>query len=130
LFCALLEVFQIPTAFITIPGHIYMAFDTGAESEWSSRKKVRELLIEHEGRWWLPIEITVPGQGFYRAWKIGREEWLAAAAARLFPTAASWELYPPVSVNGAGDHIPGFPGEDALLDAFAKALRELQSATE
>jgi hypothetical protein len=33
LFCSLLEALNIDTAFITVPGHIYMAFDVGIRSE-------------------------------------------------------------------------------------------------
>jgi hypothetical protein len=32
LYCSLLEVLGLDTAFITVPGHIYAAFDTGIQS--------------------------------------------------------------------------------------------------
>jgi hypothetical protein len=137
LFCAMLEVLDIPAAFITIPGHIYAAFDTGIESSlafdtggtggWNSRPGVKSRLIEHEGRLWLPVEITIPEQGFYRAWRMGWEQWQAAGDdARIYPMASSWELYPPVSVPGAGDEMPGVPEDADLLRLFSRALNEIK----
>ncbi|WP_052297624.1 hypothetical protein [Leadbettera azotonutricia] len=46
LFCSLLEVLEIDTAFITIPGHIYAAFNTGVEPG----SFMADGLIEHDGK--------------------------------------------------------------------------------
>jgi hypothetical protein len=127
LFCAMLEVLDIPAAFITIPGHIYAAFDTGGTDGWNSRPEVKSRLIEHEGRLWLPVEITIPEQGFSRAWRIGWEQWQAAGEeARIYPMASSWEIYPPVSVPGAGDEMPSVPEDAGLLQLFTRALNDLK----
>jgi hypothetical protein len=117
LFCSLLEVLNIETAFITVPGHIYCAFDVGVKEVRSEELGVRrEELVEHEGRYWLPVEITVPGQGFAAAWRIGAREWRSAGAeARIYPMRESWQLYQPVSVPGAGDRLPAMPEEGAIL---------------
>jgi hypothetical protein len=127
LFCAMLEVLDIPAAFITIPGHIYAAFDTGGAESWTSRPEVKSRLIEHEGRLWLPVEITIPEQGFSRAWYIGWEQWQAAGEdARIYPMASNWELYPPVSVPGAGNEMPGVPEDADILRLFTGALNEMK----
>jgi hypothetical protein len=128
LFCSMLEVLGIPTAFITIPGHIYMAFDPGAAAgDWISHGDTRSRLVEHEGRLWLPVEITIPRQGFSRAWRIGLENWQAAGKeARLYPMGDNWKAYPPVSVPGAGDEMPDMPDEETLLRAFKRALNEVK----
>jgi hypothetical protein len=127
LFCSLLEVLGVDTAFITIPGHIYMAFDIGAAPEEVSN---REGFIEQDGKLWMPVEITVPGEGFYRAWRIGLREWNAAAAAaasggagpRLYPMADSWALYPPVTPPGAGDTLPQMPEEGMVRGKLMEFL--------
>jgi hypothetical protein len=127
LLCAMLEVLDVPTAFLTIPGHIYIAFDTGGADGWAARPEVKNRLIEYEGRLWLPVEITIPGQGFYRAWRIGWEQWRAAGeAARIYPMASSWKLYPPVSVPGAGEQMPSLPDEADILSLFTRALHDLK----
>jgi hypothetical protein len=116
LYCAMLEVLGIETAFITIPGHIYMAFNP-ADEEWSKRNT--DNLIEANGKFWFPIEITIPGEGFMQAWRTGVREWNNAEANRsIFPMADSWTLYPPVSVPGAGERLPAMPEPSAIERAF------------
>jgi hypothetical protein len=119
LFCSLLEVMGIETAFVTIPGHIYMAFDPGDEA-WAERN--RDNLIDHEGRLWVPVEITVPEEGLPQAWRIGSREWKAATDRALYPMTSSWDLYPPVSVPGAGDRLPVMPDDREIVRQFTGML--------
>ena len=134
LFCSLLEVLGIDTAFITIPGHIYMAFDTGIESglafdagntEWGIRNRAN--LIEHEGRYWVPVEVTIPAEGFSRAWQVGMREWVnAGEEAVIYPMRESWELYQPVSVPGAGDRLPELPEEGEIVKRFTAEMGKMR----
>jgi hypothetical protein len=120
LFCSLLQVLGIDTAFITIPGHIYAAFDVGT---WPGGRAPAESLIEHNGKFWMPVEITIISQGFSQAWRVGLREWQEAGEeGRLYPMAENWTLYPPVSVPGAGTWLPDMPGEDALVKAIEASL--------
>ena len=106
LYCSLLEALDIETAFITIPGHIYAAFEVG-DNNWSANN---DNIIEIDGRRWLPVEITVPSEGFSRAWRIGAREWKNAGIdAALYPMRESWKFYPPVTVPASGDHPPEMP---------------------
>ncbi|MDR0389012.1 MAG: hypothetical protein LBH73_02995 [Spirochaetaceae bacterium] len=136
LYCSLLEILGIDTAFITIPGHIYMAFDTGSET-W------RDGLIERGGRFWMPVEITVPGEGFYEAYRIGAREWRRFASqnppeflqgenstqiegeAKLYPMRESWAIYPPVTVPEAGDYLPPVPEEQTFAAALEREIKKL-----
>jgi hypothetical protein len=118
LYCAMLEALGVDTAFITIPGHIYAAFDTGIESG-SAFDAGGEDFIAYQGRLWMPVEVTVPGEGFYRAWRIGvRERMRAGAEARIYPMRESWVLYPPVTVPEAGDNVPLLPEEAEIAGRF------------
>jgi hypothetical protein len=140
LYCSLLEVLGVDTAFITIPGHIYMAFDTGAGSEaWGT-----EGLIEHGGRRWMPVEITVPGEGFYQAWRIGAREWRrftpqtasglsrgenstqTGGEAKLYPMRESWAVYPPVTVPEAGDYLPLMPEEKTFTGMVEREMKKME----
>jgi hypothetical protein len=119
LFCSLLEVVGVETAFITIPGHIYAAVEAGGASWLAGSASV----IELEGKRWLPVEITVPSEGFNRAWNIGARQWRSAGTeARLYPTRESWLLYQPVSVPGAGEALPVMPAENEITSAVMKEL--------
>jgi transglutaminase-like putative cysteine protease len=126
LFCSLLEVVGIETAFITIPGHIYMAFEVG-DNNW---RMGNANIIELDGndgirRRWLPVEITVPGQGFANAWRIGAREWKSGGTeAALYPIREAWELYPAVTVPAGGGRLPEVPDGAAIIRAMEAELRK------
>ncbi|MCL2880613.1 MAG: transglutaminase-like domain-containing protein, partial [Treponema sp.] len=89
LFCSLLEALNIETAFITIPGHLFMAFNVG-NNDWMAGNAN---IIEIDGSRWLPVEITVPEEGFVRAWRIAAREWSATGAgAALYPIRDCWKI--------------------------------------
>jgi tetratricopeptide (TPR) repeat protein len=124
LFCSMLEVLGIDTAFITIPGHIYMAFDSGlTEEEGREQFFLPGDLIFHEGKAWVPLEITLTAAPFYQAWRTGAQEWRNAGSGRnIFPMRESWALYKPVSVSDAADKMPELPDEDSLISAIEESL--------
>jgi hypothetical protein len=134
LFCSMLEVLKIETAFITVPGHIYMAFDTGEKAPQPPSPRSSSYytdLIEHDGRYWMPLEITIPGDGFYRAWRVGAQEWKGAGSdAHIYPTRKSWDVYQPVSIPGAGRRTITLPEEAGTVKAFEDSLLDLTGRPE
>jgi len=121
LFASMLEVLNIHSAFITIPGHIYIAFEVGSDAYNSANA------IEHEGKRWLPVEITVPDRGFAEAVRIGARQWRnAGAEAKLYPMRENWLEYPPVSVNAAGDNLPPMPERSVIRNAVDAEMRRFQ----
>ncbi|MCL2067873.1 MAG: transglutaminase-like domain-containing protein [Treponema sp.] len=122
LFCSLLEALDIETAFITIPGHIYAAFEVGS-NDWQAGSSD---IIEIDGRRWLPVEITVPDEGFTRAWRIGGRQWRTGGAeAQLYPIRECWEIYPSVTVPASGDHSPEMPLRPDIIRAMEAEIRNL-----
>jgi len=77
LYCSLLETVGINTAFITIPGHIYAAYNTKvAARDFGKIHPDRKMTISIDGELWVPVEITMIGKtGFLEAWRTGIEEW-------------------------------------------------------
>jgi hypothetical protein len=122
LYCSLLEALNVETAFITIPGHLYLAFEVG-DSGWQAENPD---IIELDGKRWLPVEITVPGEGFTRAWRIGAGEWRRyGEEAALYPIREAWKLYPPVTVPASTDHPPHMPEPADIIRAMEAELRKL-----
>jgi outer membrane protein OmpA-like peptidoglycan-associated protein len=124
LFCSLLEVVEIETAFITIPGHIYMAFEVG-DSDWHLGNPNIIELDGNDGvrRRWLPVEITVPDRGFNNAWRIGAREWRnSGTEAALYPIRQAWELYPAVTVPAGGGRLPEVPDQNAIVRAMGAEM--------
>ena len=60
LYSAMLEAIGVRTAFITAPGHIYMAFALGMDPELARKTFLKpEDLIFRDGDTWIPVEITL-----------------------------------------------------------------------
>ena len=99
LYATLLEAAGLETAFITTPGHIYAAFNLGltprqAEGLFPDTSD----MIEYDGKMWVPVEITLIGQGFVKAWQIGAQQWRAAADRKtggFLPVREAWKIYTP-----------------------------------
>jgi len=119
LYCSLLEVLDIETAFITVPGHLYMAFEVG-DDDWMAGS---EDIIELEGKRWLPVEVTVPDEGFMRAWRIGARQWISSdGEAAIFPIRECWKVYPSVTVTASVDYPPELPPQPDIVAAMEKEL--------
>ena len=112
--CALLEALGVQTAFITIPGHIYMAFDSGYTSTADAdRQYGKDKYIVQDGKIWIPFEITVPQDSFDLGLKLGIRQWNKYPNDHLLiPVEDSWKEYKPVTVPES-DVSVSFP-KDAL----------------
>lgn len=125
LYCSLLEAMGIEAAFVTIPGHIYVAFDSGlTEAEARERDYFTRELIFHGGKAWVPVEITLTKEGFSKAWRVGAKEWRDADArgeAQILPVSEAWKEYPPVSVPGAVSRF-SVPDERRAALAFDRSI--------
>ncbi len=110
LYCALLESVGIPTAFVTVPGHIFIAFALDIDPKEAKKLfSAQSDLFEKNGKIWVPIEVTERSRGFVEAWKTGSREWRQGASALgFFPLQEAWKTYAPVqSPEKAGQAVSG-----------------------
>jgi hypothetical protein len=126
LYCALLESVGIETAFITVPGHIFMAFavDSPPSSLGQDYAFPTDLIIA-EGKAWVPVEATIREDGILEAWQRGAQEWRenqAAGKARLLPVHDAWSIYEPVGLTGAPTPVQT-PDEEQIRNAVAQESR-------
>ena len=123
LYCALLESVGVETAFITIPGHIYMALNLNLSRDEAAKRfmKIDDLIVIDDDVW-LPVEITVRDKGFLDAWAAGAKQWREHEAdAQLIPVRSAWEVYEPVGFSG--DVLPlTIPDENAVSTAFLEEV--------
>ncbi|HPG87622.1 MAG TPA: hypothetical protein PLQ29_13065, partial [Spirochaetales bacterium] len=121
LFCSLLESQGIATAFITIPGHIYMAFDLGlSEAEARERFFDPGLLLFRDGRAWAPVEITMVKDGFVKAWRVGAKQWIdndRVGTAAFYAMRDAWIEYKPSGLQDAATRF-SLPDEARAMAAF------------
>lgn len=105
LFCSMLETVGIQSAFITVPGHIYAAFNTKVPSrDFASIHPERRMTIPIEGELWVPVEITLIGEaGFQEAWRKGIDQWAAleeqSGARAFYKTSESQKIFRPVGLT-------------------------------
>ena len=119
--CSLLEAIGIDTAFITVPGHIYMAFDSGLSLEEGRSKLDKGYYIEAYGKIWVPLEITLSQDTFGLAWTYGAREWKKAGEdAMLIPLSDAWNAYLPISVPGSDTSID-VPSSEDIIKYFKEA---------
>ncbi len=124
LYAALLESVGIETAFITVPGHIYLAFSTGLQADEARRSfaSITDLIMK-EGAAWVPVEVTERRGGFMKAWAEGARQWREAergGSAGFHPVHAAWQEYEPVGLPGGREVT--LPGNDAIVSGFLQEV--------
>ena len=131
LYAAMLEAVGVPTAFITAPGHIYMAFALGMDPETARKIFLKpEDLIFRDGDTWIPVEITLVKDGFIKAWQIGAKEWRETSrngTAEFFPIREAWSVYEPVAFS---EYRPAIipPSEGDIRSEYVRELDRFISA--
>jgi len=120
LYSALLEAAGIETAFVTTPGHIFVAFNLDMDPREAEESFLYpDDLIYHDGKAWIPVEITDRGRGFVEAWETGAKEWREAfedGSSGIYPMHAAWEVYEPVGFPGTVNVV--LPEREEIASTF------------
>ena len=129
LYCSLLENVGISTALITIPGHIFMMFDTGlSRYDYREITNDRGLIVEKNDRVWIPVEITMPGEPFIRAWQEAAKEYNRSVQKGnkigIYPTSKAWSKYVPVTLEDFGWE-PNVPIPEQIASLYDQDIEYL-----
>jgi tetratricopeptide (TPR) repeat protein len=133
LYAALLESANIQAAFLTTPGHIFVAFDLGLDKKAAGDTFSNEadLIYREDGSVWMPVEVTMVRDGFQRAWKTGAQEWTAAASggkAEFVPLLEAWKNFPAVDTGRVLQGAISAPEAVKVYQATSTALNQFASA--
>ncbi|MDC7241543.1 MAG: tetratricopeptide repeat protein, partial [Spirochaetales bacterium] len=122
LYASMLEASGIPSAFITIPGHIYVAFQLGLDETQARRKfPSSKDLIFIDDQAWLPVEVTLVGDGFLPSWQTGaRQIRDNNGEYGFFPVREAWDVYPPAEYETSG--IAYLPNPEDVLEQHRRVL--------
>jgi tetratricopeptide (TPR) repeat protein len=128
LYSSLLESVSIDTAFITVPGHIYIAFalkmsQDNARSFFANPYD----LIYKDDKAWLPIEVTMVQKNFREAWTEGASEWRRygnSEQAGFYPIKDAWKLFVPVGLPGDNQSISIIEGK-RVVEVYHKELTHI-----
>jgi tetratricopeptide (TPR) repeat protein len=104
-----LENLGIRTAFIEIPGHLFLMFDTGVPAEDAGLiSQDSSLLVIRDGNAWIPLEATMINTSFIEAWAEGANKYQLALAANqldVIDLHQAWQEYRPVTLRKANYSI-------------------------
>ncbi len=130
LFCSLLETVGIETGFITVPGHIYSVFNTGAPSrDYKKINPDREMSINVDGKLWVPVEITMIGrENFLTAWREAVKEWVRykddVDKRGFYRTKECQQVYRPVGLKETDLGLQ-YGDKNNIVTNFKKDMNEL-----
>jgi len=126
LYASFFESVGIETAFITVPGHIFMAIELAARPEEARSRMSEADLIFRDGKVWLPIETTVRDRGLLEAWREAAREWKQASvegSAAFYPVHEAWKSYEPVGLP-ADSSAAAIPETSLVARSFVSELSD------
>lgn len=100
LYATALESVGIATMVVEVPGHMLMMFDVGVAAQ-ADHDTMDELFVIHGDRMWAPVETTLLGADFMKAWQQGSQAYYQAAAdgsLSLMDLRQAWQTYKPASL--------------------------------
>jgi len=115
LFASLLENRNIPTALVSVPGHIFLLFNTGVHLGRTFELCCAEnLYLEYQDQLWIPLETTWLNHTFSAARKEGaRQLKKHLDNMQIINVREAWEMYKPVADAGMFKRtFQEFPDQD------------------
>ncbi len=94
-----LESMGINTRILLVPGHMFMMFSTGIPAD-SDGYTMNNLYVIYEGTLWVPVETTLIGNSFIKAWENGSSTYYKFKDKELsvMDVHTAWETYKPASL--------------------------------
>ena len=130
LYSSMLEAVSVETAFITTPGHIYIAFNLGLNKKQAQRIfSNTENIIFMEGKGWIPVEVTALKSGFLKAWNLGAREWREAESigkTGFFPIRKAWVEYEPTWFGSEENKTVAsrIPDSRTIVNAYKNSMEQ------
>lgn len=120
-YASALESMGISTLVVEVPGHMFMMFSTGIAAD-EDGYTMDEMYVAHDGILWIPVETTVVGSSFVKAWELGAANYYKwrDKGLTLLDVHTFWGTYKPATLPDvaakAMDVTPAeiekkFPGE-------------------
>jgi hypothetical protein len=99
IYTAALESMGVDTRVIEVPGHMFMMFSTGVSAD-DDDYNMDDMYVIYEGKLWIPVETTVVGSSFVKAWELGAANYYKwkDKGLTLMNIQHAWETYKPASL--------------------------------
>jgi tetratricopeptide (TPR) repeat protein len=98
-YTAALESMGIATRVIEVPGHMFMMFSTGAAAD-PDGYTMDDMYVVYEDKLWIPVETTLVGKSFVKAWEMGSvnyHKWKDNGLT-ILNVEDEWQTYKPASL--------------------------------
>ena len=99
LYSASLESMGIQTRVLLVPGHMLMMFSTGADID-EDNYTMNNMYVLYEGSMWIPVETTLLGKSFAKAWEAGASayyKWKDKGLS-IFNAHEAWQRFKPATL--------------------------------
>jgi len=135
-----LESMGIPTLALEVPDHLLMMFSTGISAD-ADGYTMNDLYVIHEGMLWIPVETTVVGKPFIKAWELGAANYYKwkDKGLTILDVHTAWNTYKPATLPNSALKTPKvtseaiekkFPGDTVSMlkiSSQTKTRRYLQA---
>lgn len=116
-----LESMGISTLMVEVPDHILMMFSTGINAD-PDGYTMDDMYVIHDDKLWIPVEVTVVGKPFIKAWELGASNYYKwkDKGLTILDIHNSWNTFKPATLPSstlktmditAGDIEKKFPGD-------------------
>jgi len=100
LYTSALESIGIATRVVMVPGHMFMMFSTEIPAS-ADGYNMDNMYVIYEGKLWMPVETTVVGSSFVKAWELGANEYYKwkDKGLSIMNIQNAWEIYKSASLS-------------------------------
>lgn len=97
-----LESIGIYTLMLEVPDHLLMMFSTGISAD-ADGYTMNNMYVIHDGKLWIPVEATVVGSPFTKAWEIGAANYYKwkGRGLTILDVHPAWSTYKPATLPDA-----------------------------
>ena len=135
-----LEGMGIRTLMLEVPDHLLMMFSTGIRAD-EDGYTMNDMYVIHDGLLWIPVEVTVVGRPFTKAWELGAGNYYKwkDKGLGILDIHNSWNTFKPATLPGSSVKAPDitaaafekkFPGDQLSMlkiSSQTKTRRYLQA---
>ncbi len=126
LYASSLESLGIKTKAIEVPGHMLMMFSTNIEAT-DQQDTMDDLFVVHDNYLWVPIETTMVGNSFIKAWGEGSKTYYKWHNNKLslLDIRSSWKTFKPASLPANSWRSPAV-SRNKLGEDFNNEFKKLK----
>ncbi len=120
-----LESMGISTRVVEVPGHMFMMFSTGVLAE-EDGYTMDDMYVIYDDMLWIPVETTVVGSPFVKAWELGAAKYYKwkDKGLTILNIQHEWETYKPASL-AESKWKPGEVSKESIDKKFPNEISSM-----